>query len=265
MNEKKKVIIVTGASKGIGRATAQLLAEKGNAVYGISRTEPQGEYSFTSVICDVTDHSAVEKVYETIFNKHGSIDCLVNNAGLGIAGAVEATSDDAVKRITDLNFNALERSCRIALKYLRRSGGRIVNLSSVAAVMPIAFQAYYSATKAAVLTFTRALDQEVKPLGVRVTAVLPGDTKTAFTSARSIENEDPAYSERVERSVKRMEHDEQNGASPLKVALVIEKALFARNPKTSYIVGFPYKLIGFLNRIFPQRFVDFVLFKLYAK
>ena len=263
--KKKKIIIVTGASKGIGRATAQLLSEGDCVVYGVSRTAPQGEYSFTSVLCDVTDPSALAKVYKDIYEKHGAIDCVVNNAGLGIAGAVEDTSDGAVEKIIGLNFSALEKSCRLALPYLREGGGRIINLSSVAAIMPIAFQTYYSATKAAVLIFSRALDQEVRPLGVRVSAVLPGDTKTNFTAARFIENDNPAYSERVARSVGKMEKDEQNGVSPENVAKIIKKALFARNPKTSYIVGFPYKLIGFLNKILPQRLVDRILFGLYAK
>ena len=262
---QNKVIIVTGASKGIGRATAELLAKKGNTVYGLSRSLPQGDFSFNSVICDVTDSAALKTAYREIYEKESRIDCVINNAGLGIAGAVENTSDGAVKSITDLNFCAVEKSCRLALGYLRESGGRIINLSSVAAIMPIAFQTYYSATKAAVLVFSRALDQEVKPLGVRVSAVLPGDTKTAFTAARKIENDDGPYSERVSRSVGRMEKDETNGVSPENVAKVIDKALSAKNPKTSYIVGFPYKLIGFLNKLLPQRFVDFILFKLYAK
>ena len=131
--------------------------------------------------------------------------------------------------------------------------------------MPIAFQTYYSASKAAVLVFSRALAQEVKPFGVKVTAILPGDTKTSFTASRLIENENSEYSERVKRSVTRMEKDEQGGASPEKVAKVILKAYSKKSPKPSYIVGASYKLVDFLNRILPQKFVDFILFKLYAK
>ena len=263
--DNKKVVIVTGASKGIGRATAERFSAAGHVVYGLSRTEPQGEYGFASVICDVTDGELLKKTYRDIYEKEGRIDCVVNNAGFGIAGAVENASDEAVEKIFSINVSALERSCRLALPYLRESKGAIINLSSVAAIMPIAFQTYYSATKAAVLVFSRALAQEVKPFGVRVCAVLPGDTKTSFTASRHTENDGGEYSERVKRSVAKMEKDEQSGASPDKVAKVIVKAAAKKRPKPSYIVGFSYKLVDLLNRLLPQRFVDLILYKIYAK
>lgn len=262
---EKKVVIVTGASKGIGRATAELFASFGHIVYGLSRSEPKGDHGFKSVICDVTDGEAVKRVFESVYAENGAIDCVINNAGAGIAGAVENTSDEAVDGLIDLNLKAVERTSRIALGYLRESRGTIINLSSVAAVMPIAFQTYYSATKAAVLVFTRALAQEVKPLGVKVTAVLPGDTKTSFTASRLIENGDSVYKERVDRSVARMAKDEQNGASPEKVAKVVYKAFSARRAKPYYVVGAMYKLICVLGGILPAGFVDRVLYKLYAK
>ena len=131
----RKVIIITGSSKGIGRATAELFSSRGAVVYGLSRSLPQGEYHFTSIKCDVTDKEALSEAFETVYKKHGRIDLLVNNAGAGIAGAVEYTSDEAVNSLLDLNFKALETSCRLALKYLRESKGRIVNLSSVAAII----------------------------------------------------------------------------------------------------------------------------------
>ena len=255
-----RVVIVTG-----GRATAQLFADSGATVYGLSRSKPQGEFSFTHVCCDVTDKAALDAIFERVYSEQKRIDCVINNAGLGIAGAVEYTSDKAVESISALNLGAVEHSCRSALRYLRESKGAIINLSSVAAIMPIAFQTYYSATKAAVLVYSRALAQEVKPFGVRVTAVLPGDTKTAFTSSRVIENEKNEYSGRVERSVSKMAKDEQNGVGAEKVAKVIFKAYSKKNPKPSYIVGFPYKLVNLLNKLLPQRFVDYILFKLYAK
>ncbi|MBO7369280.1 MAG: SDR family oxidoreductase [Clostridia bacterium] len=260
-----KVIIVTGASKGIGRATATALIKAGHVVYGLSRTEPEGDYGFNYMPLDVTDHAALERTYREIYEKEGAIDCVINNAGWGIAGAVEETDDEAVKKIFDINLCAVEKSCRVALPYLRESKGKIINLSSVAGIMPIAFQAYYTATKAAVYSFSRALAQEVKPYGVRVTSVLPGDTRTGFTAARETTVKNGVYEERVQRSVSRMEKDEQNGASPEKVANVILKAFNKRNPRSAYVVGFSYKLIAFLDRILPKRLVDYILYKLYAK
>ena len=231
MGKEKKVIIVTGASRGIGRAAAQMFCEKGYAVYGLSRTVPEGDFSFQSILCDVTDYDALERTFKKIYEEEGSIDCVINNAGWGIAGAVEFTSDQAVSKIFEINFGALEKSCRLSLPYLRESKGRIINLSSVAGIMPIAFQAYYSATKAAVLVYSRALAQEVKPYGVQVVAVLPGDTRTGFTAARFTETDNGIYGERVKRSVARMEHDEETGTSPEKVAETIYKAYLETIPK----------------------------------
>ena len=265
MGKEKKVIIVTGASRGIGRAAAQMFCEKGYAVYGLSRTVPERNFSFRSILCDVTDYDALERTFKKIYEEEGSIDCVINNAGWGIAGAVEFTSDQAVSKIFEINFGALEKSCRLSLPYLRESKGRIINLSSVAGIMPIAFQSYYSATKAAVLVYSRALAQEVKPYGVQVVAVLPGDTRTGFTAARLTETDNGIYSERVKRSVAKMEHDEQTGTDPQKVAETIYKACLENNPKTSYVVGFSYKAIEVLNRLLPQKLIDYILYRMYAK
>ena len=267
MKDKKasKVIIITGASKGIGRSIAELFAKKGHRVYGLSRSEPQGECGFSFIRCDVTDYPALEAAFISVYEKEGAIDCVINNAGFGIAGAVEETTDEAAEKILSVNFKAVEKACRIALPYLRESKGRIVNISSVAAIMPIAFQAYYSAIKSAVYTFSRALDQEVRPFGVRVISVLPGDTKTNFTASRETSLKEGDYKERATRSISRMEKDEKNGAPPEKVAKTVLKAFVKKRPKTRYIVGFSYKLIAFLDRILPTRLVDYILYNLYAK
>ena len=259
-----KVAVITGASKGIGAATAKLFAENGYTVYGLAR-RPFDLEGVIAVQADVTDAEKLGAIYDDIAKKHGGIDVLVNNAGMGISGAVEFTPDNDVDKIISLNILALEKSCRLAIKHLRAKGGRIINLSSVAGVLPIPFQTYYTATKAAVLMYTRALDMELRPLGVRASAVLPGDTKTDFTAAR-VKNADggEVYGDRIDRSVKRMEKDEQNGASPLKVAKVVLKLAEASSPKPYVVVGFGYKFLVVLSRILPQRFVDFILYKMYA-
>ena len=261
----RKVAIVTGSSKGIGYETAKLLSKNGYIVYGFARSKTNIE-GVNSVICDVTDSSLLAQKYEEVYCKEGKIDLLVNNAGLGISGAVECTSDEAVAKIVKLNLSALEKSCRLAVPYLRKSKGRIINLSSVAGLLPIPFQTYYSATKSAVLMFSRSLNLELKPLGVKVLAVLPGDTKTSFTQARerSFEGED-IYGERIKRSVSKMEKDEQNGVPPIKVAKVIYKMAEKKHPKPYVIVGLDYKFLYLLTRLLPTRFVDFILYQMYAK
>ena len=261
----KKVAIVTGASKGIGLATAKALAKSGYKVYGLSRTGT-GEGDVVGVKADVTDKFSLEKVYADIYKKEGRIDLLVNNAGLGISGAVEFTTDEQVDKIISLNVCALEKSCRLALGYLRESKGKIINLSSVAGVLPIPFQTYYTLTKSAVLNFSRALDLEVRPLGVKVIAILPGDTKTSFTAARDkIEAGEEVYGDRIIRSVERMERDEQNGVPPEKVAKVIVNQANKKSPKPYVVVGFGYKFLVVLSRFLPTRLVDWILYRLYAK
>ena len=261
----KKVAIVTGASKGIGLATAKMLVKSGYIVYGLSRTGTCEE-GVIGVKADVTDKATLEKTYADIYEKEGRVDLLVNNAGLGISGAVEFTTDEQVDRIMTLNVSALETSCRLALKYLRESKGKIINLSSVAGILPIPFQTYYTLTKSAVLNFSRALDLEVRPLGVKVVAILPGDTKTNFTAARDKNAAgEEVYGDRIRRSVERMEKDEQNGVPPEKVAKVIVKQANKKSPKPYVVVGFAYKFLVVLSRILPTRFVDWILYQLYAK
>jgi len=265
MPSLNKVAVVTGASKGIGFATAKLFAENGYIVYGLSRSGKSCE-GVTGVAVDVTDAKKLGKVYAEIFEKHKTFDVLVNNAGLGISGAVEFSTDEQVEKILSLNVCALEKSCRLALKYLRQSKGAIINLSSVAGLLPIPFQTYYTLTKSAVLNFSRALNLEVKPLGVKVVAVLPGDTKTGFTAARDKnQTGEEVYGDRIARSVAKMEKDETNGVPPEKVAKVIVRAAEKRYPKPYIVVGIDYKFLVVLSRLLPTRFVDWILYLMYAK
>ncbi len=258
-----KVVVVTGASSGIGLATARRLAAKGCKVYGIARRVFEDEH-FDCLRADVTDIASVQAAFDEIFAREGRIDAVVNNAGMGIAGAVEYASCENIQKIFDTNLTALVKISSIALKYLKASKGRLVNIGSVAGELPIPFQACYSATKAGVLNFSLALDGEVKRFGVKVTVIQPGDTKTGFTAARVVEGGEADYGGRIGRSVKRMEHDEQNGKSPDTVAKAVEKVLKKRRPPLKKTVGGEYKFFVGLGKFLPARFVNFVLRKLYA-
>ncbi len=261
--ELTKVVIVTGASSGIGLATARRLAARGCRVYGIARRPFAGE-GFECLSADVTDLSAVEKILEGVYAREGRIDAVVNNAGMGIAGAVEYATPESIQRIFDTNLTALVKISSAAMKYLKKSKGNLVNIGSVAGGLPIPFQACYSATKAGVLNFSLALDGEVRRFGVKVTCIQPGDTKTGFTAARVIEGGEADYGGRIGKSVKRMEHDEQNGKSPDSVAKAVQKALKKRRPPLKITVGGQYKFFIGLQKLLPTRFVNFILRKLYA-
>lgn len=265
----KKVVLVTGASSGIGKAAAKLFYEKGYIVYGTSRREAvESSDGIAMLKLDVTDDASVQDCVQQVLQREGQIDVLVNNAGYGIAGAVEDTSAEEVKSQLETNLVGLHRMCAAVLPVMRRQGGgKIINISSVAGFIAIPYQAFYSVSKYAVEGYSRALRNEVAQFGIRVTIIQPGDTKTGFTKGRvtaSGSGKDSAYYERVCKSVARMERDEQNGASPESVAKVIFRAAQAKNPPVAVAVGAPYKLIKFALRLMPERFVSFVLGKLYG-
>lgn len=258
-----KVVVVTGASSGIGLATARRLASKSYKVYGLAR-RPFSDELFECLQADVNDLPSVETVLQSVYEREGHIDAVVNNAGMGIAGAVEYAEPKSIQRIFDTNLTSLVKISSVAVKYLKETKGNLVNIGSVAGELPIPFQSCYSATKAGVLNFSLALDGELRRFGVKVTVVQPGDTKTGFTAARVIEGGEEGYGGKIGRSIRRMEHDEQNGKSPDTVAKAVERALKKRRPPLKITVGGQYKFFVGLKKLLPTRFVNFILRKLYA-
>jgi len=193
---------------------------------------------------------------------------LVNNAGAGISGSVEKTAPADARKLFDLNFFALFEAVKYTAPYMRgRGSGKIINIGSVAGALHVPFQAFYSASKAAVEALSNCLRGELAPFGIKVSTVMPGDTRTGFTDARekNFEKDDPDYGGRIYRSIKLMEDDERNGMPPEKTAEMIYKAASSKNPKPHYVVGFKYKFFVLLARIFPKRLVQFVLNKMYAE
>lgn len=260
------VIIITGASSGIGLTTAKYLADCGHTVYGLSRRVVDGE-KFNSVSCDLTKFDEVQKTFDEIFAKEGKIDVLINNAGMGIAGAIEHTLAEDVQKIFNLNVFSMINACKTIVPYMRKcGGGKIINTGSVAGVIPIPFQTCYSVTKSAVDMFTMSFGLEVKDFNIKTTCIMPGDTKTGFTANREKNTtmEDENYNQRIKQSIEKMEKDEVNGVSPLCVSKVIKKVISRKNPPSRVTVGFPYKLIVFLSRIVPRKFMLWVVKKLYG-
>lgn len=254
-----KVVIITGATSGIGLATAELFLSKGYTVYGVAR-RPYSGGNFKCYSADICDLTAMDGVFKDVFEREGKIDVFINNAGMGIAGAMDESSPEAVRKIVDVNLTA---ACILSAKaagYMKERGGRIINVSSVGGIMPLPYQAMYSATKAGVEVFSRALANELKPYKIKVTAVLPGDTKTGFTAARICEGE----SEAAKRSVEKMARDEQHGKSPESVAKVIYKAAEKKHPPLRVAVGFVSKLEIFLSRFLSVKCLNSILYKMYG-
>ena len=253
-----KVVIITGATSGIGLATAKMFLKNGCKVYGIARKPYAGE-DFTSYSASVCDYEEVKRIFKEVYEREGRIDILVNNAGMGIAGAMEEASSERIEQIVDVNLTAPCVLSGAIIPYMP-AGGKIINISSVGGIMPLPYQAMYSATKAGTEVFSRALANEVKPRKIKVCAILPGDTKTGFTDARVCEGEN----ELAKKSVAKMARDEQHGKSPESVAKVIMKVAKKKNPPLRVTVGGSYKLLVFLQRILPVKLVNFIIGKMYS-
>lgn len=257
---KGKTVLVTGGTAGIGLAVCEMFSALGANVVCVARHSSE---KFFSVCADVSDEQSAKAAVEQAVEKFGGIDVLVNNAGFGISGSVEYTSSADVRRIFDVNFIGVHNMVAAALPKMRGRSGHIINISSVAAKLSIPYQAYYSATKAAVSSFSAALRNEVAPFGVKVCCVLPGDVKTGFTAARKKNADDGVYSEHCGRAVAAMERDEQSGMSPEAVAKQVVKAAARKNPPPEIVAGAKYKLFVALAKLLPERLVNYILGKLY--
>lgn len=260
-----KVALVTGGSSGIGRCVAAGLAEKGCQVYEFSRRE-SSQPGITHISVDITDRAGVKAAVEQVLQAEGRLDILVCNAGFGISGAVEFTEPEEAKRQMDVNFFGMVNTVHAALPALRESCGRIVCTSSVAALTPLPFQAYYSASKAAINSFAMALANEVRALGVSVCAVMPGDIKTGFTDARKkCHQGDDIYGGRIARSVSVMEKDERSGMAAERAGAFICKIALKERVKPLYAIGAKYSFFTVLARILPPAAANGILRMMYAK
>ena len=257
-----KVIVVTGASSGIGLELVKKFIKDGETVYGISLDDFNLE-GLKHLVCDISSSENCKNVIDKIIANEGRIDILVNNAGMGIAGSVENTSEQNAKLIFNVNFFGTFYMCKYALPFLRESKGRIINTSSVASKLAIPYQAFYSASKASIDAISAGIRAEAKQFGVKVTTVHPGDTKTGFTASR-IKHDDGVYNDRFKKSIERMEKDEQNGMTSEYVARVIHKVAKKKNPPVIKTVGVPYKIFVFLSKVLPTRLVEFIVAKLYS-
>ncbi len=272
------VVLITGASSGIGKSAAEYLMMKGFHVYGTSRKVSGSSEEnigsdlttggfFRMISMDVTDEASIENAINLVILKEGHVDVLVSNAGTGVAGSVEDVSIEEAYTQFDINFFGTLRVIKAMLPIMRDQGyGRIIAISSVAGVISIPYQAHYSSSKFAVEGLIEALRYEVAPFGIKVCLVEPGDTKTGFTKSRIIAQratKESPYYEKFTKSLARMEKDEQNGASPEAVAGVIYKMIKRRIPPVRTTVGLQYKTILLMKKILPGKILEKVVGLLY--
>jgi NAD(P)-dependent dehydrogenase (short-subunit alcohol dehydrogenase family) len=257
---KSKIALVTGASSGIGQATAQRLAMAGYKVYGTSRRGAQaGQRSFEMLPLDVTSDESVEAAVREVIRLEGRIDLLVNNAGFGVAPAgAEESSIEQARSIFDTNFFGIVRMTRAVVPHMRhQGGGRIINISSVLGFLPAPYMALYAATKHAVEGYSESLDHELRTRGIRVSVIEPAYTKTGF-DANSLEPDTKLDEYREVRAAleKRFKELVEGGDEPGVVADTVLKVASAARPKLRYTAGGVAGRLRLLRRFAPAGLVD---------
>jgi short-subunit dehydrogenase len=254
-----KVAIVTGASSGIGKATAGALARAGFAVFGTSRRAVEnGPKGVAMLACDVIDDASVKELVAQVLSRAGRIDLLVNNAGLGLFGGAEESSVAQAKSLFEVNFFGLVRMTNAVLPSMRRNGGgHIINISSVLGFIPAPYSAFYGATKHAVEGYSESLDHETRAFGVRVTLIEPAFTKSAFDQAAL--KPDAAlkeYSEARARVDKLVQQAMTIGDPPEVVADAVVMAATAKRPKRRYPAGKAARQVSLARRFAPADMFD---------
>ena len=255
-----KIALVTGASSGIGEATAQRLAMAGYKVYGTSRRGAEAcQRSFEMLPLDVTSDESVEAVVRDVMRLDGRIDLLVNNAGFSIAPAgAEESSIEQARSIFETNFFGIVRMTRAVVPHMRhQGGGRIINIGSVLGFLPAPYMALYAATKHAVEGYSESLDHELRRRGIRVSVIEPAYTKTQF-DAHLLEADSKLDEYREARAAvgKRLQEAVAAADEPGIVADVVLQAAAAARPKLRYTAGRVASRLRWLRRFAPAGVMD---------
>lgn len=288
-----EVVLITGASSGFGRSIGRHLAGKGFRVYGTSRrasydAPESGKSSkndagrkrdngvddkdlpnFFMIPMDVTDVSSIAAGVDHVLARSGRIDAVINNAGFSLSGAVEEVSMEEVMAQFDTNVFGIWRVCQAILPHMRERGaGCIINIGSLGGRIGLPFQSAYSASKFALEGLTEALRVEVRPFGIRVVLIAPGDFHTDFMKNRvwGIRcGKDSPYHDRCESTLAYMENEEINGLSPDVIAPLVEKIMGLPNPAVRYTVGkIDQRLAVFIKQLVPSRIFEKGLMKYYG-
>lgn len=263
-----KIVLVTGASSGIGKVTAIYLAQNGYRVYGaarrIAKLEDLKEYGIHPIALDVTNDESIVNCINKIFAEKGKIDILINSAGLGSYGALEDVPMTEAKNQLEINLFGAARLIQLVLPKMRDNKyGKIVNISSVGGKVGLPMGSWYHASKFAIEGLSDALRNEVKQFGIDVVVIEPGGTKSEMIG---IGGEDlmrvsgnTVYSKLAASLVKMYSTMEQNAVEPVEIAKLIKKGIEAKNPKTRYIGGAMAKPMLFLRKLLSDKLFDKLL------
>ncbi|WP_128545488.1 SDR family oxidoreductase [Larkinella soli] len=255
-----KVILITGASTGLGEAIASYLVQRGHIVYGTSRHAEVSKKSYTMITMDVTHAESIEQGIEHIRQKEGRLDVLINNAGLGIAAPIELLSLSDVQKVFDTNVTGVIRTIQAVLPIMHRQrSGLIINISSIAAEAGLPYRGAYSASKAALERLTEALRLEISPFGIKACTIQPGGTQTDINKNRLRASipADSVYKATFDRTYELIDQSVSEGISPAVFGPLIESIMNAPEVKRLYRVGKPLEKVSvLLKRILPVKMYE---------
>ena len=254
-----RIALVTGASLGIGRASAEALAKAGFTVFGTShRTINDGPKGVSMMICDVTDDGAVDALVSAVLSQTGRIDILVNNAGIGLFGGAEESSVAQVQSLFDVNLFGVIRMTNAVLPSMRHRGeGRIINIGSVLGLIPAPYSAHYSAAKHALEGYSESLDHEVRAFNVRVSLIEPGYTSSGFDQNGLEPDSLLKDYDQARAGARALVREVMITADPPEmVAHAVLQAATAKHPRRRYAVGKVARQASVLRRFVPSEMFD---------
>jgi short-subunit dehydrogenase len=259
---QKPVVLITGASSGLGKAIGTFLTSKNYKVYGTSRNPSKLKDfdTFELVQLDVNDVTSIQKAVSTILAKEASIDILINNAGIGITGPIEDTPEIEIKKAFDTNFYGPLRVANAVLPQMRKQNkGLIINVTSIAGYMGLPYRGFYSAVKAALIVLTEALSSEVKQFGITVADVAPGDFKSNIAAGRyhTPVFENSAYKTQYSQVLKQIDEEVDTGMDVQVMVDAVYKVIKSKKPKLHYKAGaFMQKFSIVLKFLLPDRMYE---------
>lgn len=262
-----KIVLITGATSGIGKSTAEFLSDKGYKVYGTGRNPKQTPEKYTLLRMDVREEASIKSAVSQILEKEGKIDVLINNAGVGISGAMEEVPTQELENVFQTNFFGAINVMKAVLPAMRASNsGLIINITSIAGYMGLPFRGGYSASKGALMLATEAMRMEVKPFGIEMTCIAPGDVATDIASRRyhkSVEENSP-YKKKYQLSLDLMNNHVDIGQNPLLMAEEIYKVMQNPSPNVHYKQAtFLQRFSIVLKRLFPDKWYERMLMNHY--
>jgi NAD(P)-dependent dehydrogenase (short-subunit alcohol dehydrogenase family) len=264
----KKVILITGASAGMGKEFAKELLKDGHIVYGAARRvdkmEDIRQLGVKVLAMDVTDEAAMVKGIETIIKAEGRIDVLINNAGFGSYGAIEEMSIADAKYQLDVNVFGAARLAQLVIPYMRKEHfGRIINISSIGGKLALPLGGWYHASKFALEALSDSLRMEVAQFGIDVVVIEPGGVKSEWAGIAAdnlVKNSgDGVYKKLVDSFSKGLKMADKGSPEPIVIVNLVRKAIEAKKPKTRYAVGFMAKPALFMRWLLPDRAFDKIM------